>query len=356
MQVETDLGQLMRLFEAVLASVGDPLLIFDSTWTLLQANNAARALFAIETDQAPLEDVLGDSALARALRDHAVPKEWHHGEEGYYLPRLTMFTDEAEQASRYVVVLRDVTAIKRLNQNQNEFVHIVSHDLRSPLTTIKGYTGMLGMDSALTSKQKEYTDKVMSGIHQLTSLVDNIQDAGRFDIETGFYVMQREQCDVTEIVARVVGGCVVPAEKQDLKLSVDVAPDVPIINADINMIERALTNLVDNAIKYTPNGGTIIVSVRRGHERLELRVSDNGLGIAPEDQKKLFQRHSRINREEYRRVKGTGLGLFIVRSVAQRHGGDAWVESTIGVGSTFAFYIPLQGANLIFGSGLSDTN
>jgi signal transduction histidine kinase len=216
---------------------------------------------------------------------------------------------------------------------------------------MQGFASMLesGMVGDLTEKQAHFIEKILSGIAQMTSLVDNIQDAGRYDPETGFYEMNRSHCDLIEIVNRIVSNHLVPAEKGELTVLVKSADDVPIINADTNMLERALTNLVDNAIKYTPNGGSIEVGVRRRGDDVLLSVHDNGLGISPENQRHLFERHVRIPRKEHKKVKGSGLGLFIVRSVAQRHGGDAWVESTEGQGSTFFMSIPLAGANLIGG-------
>jgi signal transduction histidine kinase len=216
---------------------------------------------------------------------------------------------------------------------------------------MQGFASMLEsqMMGEMNEKQAHFVEKILAGIAQMTSLVDNIQDAGRYDPETGFYEMERTHCDLIEIAHRIVSNHLVPAEKGELTLTVNAASDVPIINADSNMIERALTNLVDNAIKYTPNGGSIEVRVHRRGDDVVLSVRDNGLGISPEHQKHLFERHVRIPRKEHKKVKGTGLGLFIVRSVAQRHGGKAWVESVEGNGSEFCMSIPLNGPNLIGG-------
>lgn len=241
-----------------------------------------------------------------------------------------------------------------LNRNQNEFIRIVSHDLRSPLTSMRGFADMLdlGVGGELNERQRQFTEKITSGILSMTSIVENIQDAGRFDPETGFYETSRDAVDIGEVVGRVVHSQLIPAEKDDLSITVWIADDLPIINADVNMLERAITNLVDNAIKYTPNGGVINVSVSRMYDErhgdhLRVSVQDNGLGISAEDQQKLFQRHVRLARSDQKRIKGTGLGLFIVRSVAQRHGGEAWVDSEPGQGSTFHISIPLSGQNLL---------
>ncbi|PJF38957.1 MAG: hypothetical protein CUN55_15755, partial [Phototrophicales bacterium] len=203
------------------------------------------------------------------------------------------------------------------------------------------------MAGELTERQAYFVGKILAGISQMTSLVDNIQDAGRYDPETGFYEIERSQCDLIDIVQRIVANHLVPAEKQELTVTVNASDDVPIISADANMLERAITNLVDNAIKYTPNGGKIEVGVKRHGNDVLVYVQDNGFGIRPEDQRRLFERHTRIRRQEHNRVKGSGLGLFIVRSVAQRHGGNAWVESEVGKGSTFYISIPLEGDNLV---------
>jgi len=220
------------------------------------------------------------------------------------------------------VQARSLARHKKLIRNQSEFTRIVSHDLRSPLTSIQGFASMLESDmvGALNEKQAHFVEKILSGLAQMTSLVDNIQDAGRYDPETGFYEMERTQCDLVEIVNRIVNNHLVPAEKQELTIVAKSADDVPIIKADSNMLERALINLVDNAIKYTPNGGHIEVGVYRQDDQVILSVRDDGYGISPENQRRMFERHVRIPRREHRKVKGSGLGLFIVRSVAQRHG------------------------------------
>lgn len=238
---------------------------------------------------------------------------------------------------------------ERLSRNQYEFMRIVSHDLRSPLASVLGFASMLESNAVgeMNEKQTHFVTKILSGIDQMTDLVDNIQDAGRYDPETGFYEMDRAPTDIMDMIQGIVNNHLLPAEKQELTLKVAEVGDLPIINADKTMLERAISNLVDNAIKYTPNGGEIEVGAELRDENIIIYVSDNGFGISEEDRKRLFERHFRIRRREHKRVKGSGLGLFIVRSVAQRHGGNAWVESVEGEGSSFLIRIPLDGDNLV---------
>ncbi len=328
-------------------SMVDPLLILDAAKRLVLANPAAVTLFgdaavagSALADVVPADDLLAFVAGERTLT------EWVFGEKTF-VPHVQMAVDAAEESTGWVLTLHDITRFKKLNRNQHEFISIVSHDIRSPMTAIRGFGEMLSSSNGLNDTQKYHISKVMSGITQITSLLDNIQDAGRFDPETGFYDMTRVHCDLDEIAHRIVENHLLPAEKQELTVRVNVADDVPIINADKVMLERALTNLIDNAIKYTPNGSKVEVSVVVKDNSVVIGVHDNGLGISPENQKLLFQRHVRIARKEHRKIKGSGLGLFIVKSVAQRHGGDAWVESVEGQGSTFFFSIPLEGENLV---------
>jgi signal transduction histidine kinase len=252
---------------------------------------------------------------------------------GPLLDGLMILTRNARATARH----------EKITRNQHEFMRIVLHDLRSPLTSMQGFASMLesGTVGEVNEQQKHFVSKILSGIAQMTSLVENVQDAGRYDPETGFYEMQRAPCDLVDMVQRIVHNHLVPAEKGELTITTAISEAMPIISADATMLERAMTNLIDNAIKYTPNRGQVEVGLQRDGEAIIFSVRDSGLGISAENQKQLFERHYRIPRNEHKKIKGSGLGLFIVRSVAQRHGGQAWVESNEGQGSTFYISIPL---------------
>ncbi len=314
-------------------------------------NHAAEELFTTTSSAAqgkPAIELLPPelSALWKQPADENKPKEWSQGERAFK-PELSALSAE-DGSNLTVLYLRDITRLKKIARNQHEFTRIVAHDLRSPLTSIQGFASMLESDMVgnLNDRQKHFVSKILSGIAQLTALVDNIQDAGRYDPESGFYELSRLHCDLTEIVRRVVENHLLPADKT-LSVKIKNGDDVPIINADANMLERAIINLVDNAIKYTPSGGEVEVGANRVNDAVHITVRDTGPGIAQEDQERIFERHVRLARQEHKRVKGSGLGLFIVRSVARRHGGEAWVSSTLGSGSTFTLCLPLKGDNLV---------
>lgn len=341
-----------QMLTAISAVDTDPLLLFDPDWRLIWANAAAYALLGMREAQVGhlAQECLQVPELLAFMQKGARLPEWIF-REMYFVPRMVSLpADSQEVTAIHALILRDVTPIRKLSYNQHEFIRIVSHDLRSPITSMSGFISMLaqGVVGNLTEQQALFVDKVASGIQQITSLVENIQDAGRFDPETGFYEMQRTACDLNDIARRVADEHLIPAEKGELTIAVETSPRMPILNVDANMIERAIVNLVDNAIKFTPNGGRITVITDADADGAWVGVRDTGYGIPPDQQPLLFKRHVRLTRAEHKRVKGSGLGLFIVRSVAQRHSGEAWVESETGKGSTFFLRVPIDDQSRLF--------
>jgi signal transduction histidine kinase len=337
----------------VLASTPDPVLVVDRDLCLQIVNPAAQEMFPTLTPDMigqPLDQVAEVPELAamfhaeegsEALAEYTAPS----GRS--YAPKISDVRTENGEMTGWVLILRDITQFTRLNANMSKFLSTVSHDMRSPLTYMKGYLDMMGMVGELNEKQREFLDKVAGGVSQMSDLVEKVLDAGKLDPVTGDYELMREPCDLVEVFRKVVTNLSEPAAKKKLEFTSSVADGIPVLNVDRTMLSSAFTNLVENAVKYTPEGGHVDVALDLDSGSLVFTVKDNGYGIGPEDQKKLFGRNVRIYRKEWKRVKGTGLGLFIVKNVAQRHGGDAWVESTEGQGSTFRITIPLEGANLL---------
>lgn len=333
------------LTTALLAASTSPMLVLDSSQQVIAANTSAAGLFALSlplTDAPPLASLPGGTIVSEWIEAEP-PTEWSPDADHAYQPQVIPVEDGGALAG-WVIHLHDLGPLRQQARSQSEFIRLIAHDLRSPLTSVQGFASMLDQEIAgpLNERQKHFTQKVLAGIAIITGLVENIQDAGRFDPETGFYEMQRVPCDPGEIAQRIIRNYLMPGEKADLTVQVVVDDNVPIILADQNMVERAVANLIDNAIKYTPNGGSVQVGVQRVGDEVIISVKDTGLGIAEEDLPRLFRRHSRIPRQEFKKIKGTGLGLFIVRSVAQRHQGRVWVESAPGQGSAFFLALPVS--------------
>ncbi|MBI5961059.1 MAG: PAS domain S-box protein [Chloroflexi bacterium] len=348
---------------AVLASTPDAVLVVDRELNLQLVNSAAQEMFPTLSQDViglPLGELEQMKMLVEMFRAEngtlaQVMLEYQAENGRVYAPKISDVRTENGEMTGWVLVLRDISPFKRLNQNMSEFLSTVSHDMRSPLTFMKGFQDMLGMVGPLNEKQREFVEKTISGVDQMADMVEKILEAGKLDPVTGNYQLAREPVDMVEIFNKVINNLSEPAAKKGLTLTYTCAPDIPVLNVDRAMLTSAFTNLVENAVKYTPEGGQVEIELASKDGGLLFRVKDNGFGISAEDQKKLFARNVRIHRKEWKRVKGSGLGLFIVKNVAQRHGGDAWVESSEGKGSTFFISLPFEGANLLGGqSSASD--
>jgi signal transduction histidine kinase len=265
-----------------------------------------------------------------------------------------------EEAMEFVVRLADHAAIaignarlfeqvRQANEAKTEFVSFVSHELKQPMTSMKGYTDLLlrGMAGELSSMQRDMLGTVRSNVERMDSLVSELLDISR--IESGRIQLEFSNVSVEKMVESVVEGIRGQIGSKLQTLVVQVAPGLPPVRADRSRLAQVLTNLVSNAHKYTPEGGSI--TVRAGlwpsgdgggeQEFVVCSVADTGIGISSADQARLFTKFFRADHPDVRSVPGTGLGLAITKSLVELHGGELWVESDLGKGSTFSFTIPV---------------
>jgi signal transduction histidine kinase len=235
--------------------------------------------------------------------------------------------------------MRDVTHFKELDTMKSEFVATVSHDLRSPLTLMRGYATMMEMVGELNEQQQGYVKKIISGVENMSRLVNNLLDLGRIDLGVG---LQVEHVTVLDIVERVTSALQLQANQKNIALTVELARDMPhAVEADQALLHQAVYNLVENAIKYTPEHGRVTIRTSSQPDYLIFAVQDSGIGIAADDLPRLFEKFYRGKQREARAQHGSGLGLAIVHSIAENHGGRVWVDSMVGKGSTFYLQIPL---------------
>jgi len=333
---------------AILASTPDPVLVTDQLGRLLLSNPAAwRALgWGMEWEEGqPIERAIRDEKLLGLLRsteEENLSAEITLADGRVYYATASAVMVDGHLVGR-VCILRDITYFKELDALKSEFVATVSHDLRSPLSLVRGYATMLEMVGNLNEQQASYVRKIISGVEGMTRLVNNLLDLGRIEAGIG---LQLEVVPVVDIVERVIGSLQLQATQKHVQLSAEIPPQtVPLIEADQALLQQALHNLVDNAIKYTEAGGKVTVRLSTQADSLVFEVADTGVGIAPVDQPRLFEKFFRGISPEGKRTGGTGLGLAIVKSIAERHKGRVWVESQLGKGSTFYLSIPLRQPN-----------
>lgn len=336
-----------RRLSAILASTRDAILVTDRQDRLLLINPAAEQaleLTAGEVVGRPVAEIPLDRRLAQVLTAPFGQEETLVVEvplpngRVYYASAAPIYGGGGEAGGR-VVVLRDITHFKELDEMKSEFVATVSHDLRAPLTFMRGYASMLSTVGPLNDKQQEYVEKILRGVEQMSRLVEDLLSLGRIEAGVG---LEKEPCHLGALVAEAVDSMRAHAVAKGLSLRMEASQPAPVIMGDATLLRQAVVNLVDNAIKYTPSGGVVTVRLHTTDQEVHVSVIDTGIGIAPEDQVRLFEKFYRVRRRDAGDVGGTGLGLAIVRSIVERHGGRVWVKSAPNQGSTFTIALPLR--------------
>ena len=230
--------------------------------------------------------------------------------------------------------------IEAANRHKSEFLANMSHELRTPLNAIIGFSEVLGerMFGELNEKQAEYTDDILSSGRHLLSLINEILDlskveAGRMELELATFDLPLAIDNARTFVRE-------RATKHGINLDVTVDERLGDFVGDERKIKQILLNLLSNAVKFTPEGGRIGIKARQADGSVEISVSDTGIGIAPEDQPKIFEEFRQVGSDYAHKTEGTGLGLTLAKKFVELHGGKIWVESEVGKGSTFSFTLP----------------
>ncbi|HEY74881.1 MAG TPA: HAMP domain-containing protein [Thermoflexia bacterium] len=336
-----------RRLSTILSSTRDAILVTDRQNRLLLINPAAEQALGLTSretvgrrvDEIPLQEQLAHVLTAPIEPGESLVAEVPLPNGRVYYANASVILDPGGGMSGRVVALRDITSFKELDKMKSEFVATVSHDLRAPLTFIRGYVSMLPMIGPLTEKQQEYVEKILNGIEQISRLVEDLLNLGRIEAGVG---LEKKPCHLGALVVEAVDRMRAQAAAKGLTLRLEASEPAPVILGDATLLRQAVANLVDNAIKYTPSGGLVTVGLRTTEDEVLITVKDTGIGIAPEDQVRLFEKFYRIRRKETGEIQGTGLGLAIVKSIVERHGGRVWVESALNQGSTFTIALPLR--------------
>ncbi len=236
-----------------------------------------------------------------------------------------------------LIIMQDITHFKELDRLRSEFVFTVSHDLRTPLTTVQGYIDLLPRAGEFTPQQQEFLKKAQESLTYITALIGDLLEIGR--IEAG-YDAEMGPCRMDDLIQEVCEALYPQIQKAGLKLRWQRPSQTLWVQGNARRLRQVLENLLSNAIKYTPPGGWIEVTARREEAHVLVSVRDTGLGIPREAQSRLFERFYRVRTPETQHIPGVGLGLAIVKSIIEKHKGRIWVESAPGQGSVFSFILP----------------
>jgi two-component system phosphate regulon sensor histidine kinase PhoR len=354
-ELSEDRSQLL----AVLTSMVEGVMVLDARGHVLQINPALERMFGISRVEArgrPCAELFRHQQLndlvAAILRSHT-----HHQDE-IVLPlsgrclqiEASPAGGERENEASVVVVFHDITELRRLEKIRKDFVANVSHELRTPLTSIKGYVEAL-LDGAKDdpAASAKFLDIILKQSDRLNLIIEDLLELSK--IESGRVSLKEEPIELRSVVDRTLSMIKPIADKNRHRLVTSIDPSLPSVSGDEDRLVQVLTNLLDNAIKYTPAGGTITVgaklppsvgSTEQSARAIDLSVADTGIGIPEEDRPRVFERFYRVDKARSREMGGTGLGLAIVKHIVEGHRGQVWVEANYPQGSRFVVRLPVS--------------
>lgn len=345
-----DLEQERATITAILDSMVEGVLAVDAHDHLLLLNQRARAIFRLGPrlgEGKPFLEVIRNADLFELLgacraaggemvsRKLALTTPVERAIEIHALP-LRLGAD----GTGVLMVLHDVTELRRLERVRTEFVANVSHELRTPLTAIRGYLETL-LGGALEEREnaRRFLEIVSRHAGRLGRLLDDLMDLS--NIELGIVELAREPVDLSEALDAVLAIIRPQADAKGVHLSADLPPSLPPVVADRDRLSQILINLVDNAVKFTPSGRDVTVTATLRDQMLEVAVADTGIGIPSTDLPRITERFYRVDKARSRELGGTGLGLAVVKHLVQAHGGGLKIESELGKGTTVSFTLPV---------------
>ena len=354
-QIQTHIGQITlekSRLEAVLTSITEAILVTDQSGRILMGNGTFEKLFGVSDaieGRMPIELVRHrdvQDAIEQTLKTGQVvflDLTRSDSRERHFDVQIAPILQDDHMAGS-VTIFYDITELRRLERIRKDFVANVSHELRTPLTTIKGCAATLA-DGALDNREaaQRFVQMINTHADRLHNLIEDILDLSR--IESGALPLKTGVYPVHEMVDSVVGQIRPQAKEKTLTIEINTKENAQ-VQCDRKLIEQALLNLLDNAVKYTPEGGKIWIQTRdfkqgeNTQTRIALEVKDTGIGIPLSDMDRIFERFYRVDKGRSRAMGGTGLGLSIVRHIMDAHGERVYVESEQGKGSTFGLTLP----------------
>jgi two-component system phosphate regulon sensor histidine kinase PhoR len=342
----TEISQEKNRIEAILESMVDGVIAVDKERKVSLINPAARRIFNIEAVRIKGKELIStlfshriDMYLQRSFdKKESISREikYKNPEQKIIQATFIPLLDEEEKVNGGVIVLTDITELRKLETVRNDFVANVSHELRTPLTSMVGYLDtLLESDIEDQETRNRFLRIIKEETDRLSILIKDLLNLSR--IESHSFDLKAE--NFNEVLNKVINLLRKNAENKNIDFQVEIPENLPNVYMVREQIKQVLINLIDNAIKYTPSGGKIKIKVEKEGDKVYFSVKDNGMGIPQADQERIFERFYRVDKARSRALGGTGIGLSIVRNIIKQHGSEIQVKSREGAGSEFYFYL-----------------
>lgn len=339
-QLYDKMAQEQQRLAAVLQGAADAILMFDAENQLSLLNPAGQKLFtdySIKLGQ-PLPEGKGYDDLLKLLCETGHTRASFTGEIGWPDGRVFSASLTPLNEGGCVVVLHDVSHFKELEKVKDEFIATASHDLRNPITSIGGFSQIIKQAGPLNDIQLDFVSRIHNAATNMGELVENMMSLAKLDLRAE---SRWEELNINQLVLEIADEFQPQAEAKRQALQLKKMFAESRVQGNALQLRQAFRNLIGNAIKYTPEGGTIVVSLEAEGSSVQVQVKDTGYGIPAEDLPHVFKRFYRVRSNGHDDIEGNGLGLAIVKSTAEAHGGEVTVESSLGKGSCFRFVLPV---------------
>jgi len=353
MNIEQILSE-KRKSETIVASISDGLIMTDAELKILHVNKVVEDLFGIPPESAsgrPVQDVIGDERIARLITaagaegGQPYPQDMAYERAGkrlFFRPRVSRIYDHDGHLYGVLTLLHDVTQFKELDRMKSEFIATLSHEFRTPLTSIAMTVDILTQDilGPLNTRQRELVHSAREDTNRLTKMSRELLQLSK--LESGRLQLKDEELHMAALLESCLRPLRLPFKEKGVQLTTDVRPDIPPLVADEQQFSSVITNLVSNSLRYTEPGGRVSIRVCEDHDAVQVEVEDTGVGIPEESLPTIFDKFVQVQRRGGSAPGSVGLGLAIAKEIVDMYGGRIWVESTLGKGSTFTFRLPLR--------------
>ena len=347
-QIQTNMNEISsekNKLETILMHLTDGVLAFNTNGRIVHANPVAKKMLNITTERT-FEEIFQKYDFQEDLEKIIYLDEWSttdrviSADGKYYNVFFAPFRDEKDMPTGVIVVVHDTTKQSKLDDMRKEFVSNVSHELKTPLTSIKTYTEtLLEEGNELDEESKErFLNVILSEANRMSRLVADLLQLSKFDYKN--VAWNKVNFDVAELTKQICEKHKIQAEKKNQILECYVTSNVPEVYGDRDGIERVITNILINSVKYTPEEGNIKVYIGAVHDDAYIKIIDNGIGIPEKDLPRVFERFYRVDKARSREMGGTGLGLPIAKEIIEANNGSISIKSEVGKGTEVVIKIP----------------
>ena len=332
--------------ETILLHMTDGIIAFNMEGEIILINPAAKKFLSIRPEDITFDDIFGKFKLGINMEKIIYLENWTSTEQriqvedNYMNVFFAPFKNESDRPNGVIAVIQDITEHVRLDNMQKEFVADVSHELKTPITSIMGYADTLLEGEYDKETQEKFLNVIASEARRMARLVTDLLTLSRYDNNKN--KTKKESFDLGDLVKKCQDKLAIEIKKKNHTVNSFVTADVPPVYADKDDIERVILNILTNSIKYTPDGGEIKIYVGFVYNDAYIKIFDNGIGIPEEDLSRIFERFYRVDKARTREMGGTGLGLSIAKEILDKNGGSIDIKSTVGKGTEVVIRIPTK--------------